>query len=405
MTATARFATVAAMFFSFVDELRKAGIPASIKEHLTLLEALDAEVIGSRPEEFYWLARATFVKDEGLLDRFDQVFARVFKGIAGEYGTEAVPIPEEWLRKIAELYLTPEQMAEIQSLGSWEEIMETLKQRLAEQQGRHQGGSKWIGTGGTSPFGAYGYNPEGIRIGQEGSRNRSAIKVWDKREFRNLDSAIELGTRNIKVALRRLRRFAREGAADELDIDGTIDGTARKGWLDIRMRPERHNAVKLLLFLDVGGSMDPHIKLCEELFSAATSEFKNLEFFYFHNCLYESVWKDNRRRFSERTPTWDVLHKYGHDYKFVFVGDAAMSPYEISHPGGAIEHFNEEAGAVWMKRVTNTYPSAVWLNPTPEQYWGYSASTGLIRDLMQDRMYPLTLAGLDEAMRSLTRKA
>ena len=393
------------MFFSFVDELRGAGIPASMKEHLTLLEALDASVIAARPEEFYYLARATFVKDEGLLDRFDQVFAKVFKGIEPSYGTEAVPIPEEWLRKVAELYLTPEQMEEIKALGSWDEIMEALKQRLEEQQGRHQGGSKWIGTGGTSPFGAYGYNPEGVRIGQESGRQGRAIKVWDKREFRNLDNSKELGTRNIKVALRRLRRFAREGAADELDLDGTIDGTARKGWLDIRMRPERHNAVKLLLFLDVGGSMDPHITVCEELFSAAHSEFKNLEFFYFHNCVYEGVWKDNRRRHAERTPTWDVLHKYGHDYKLVFVGDASMSPYEISHPGGSVEHFNEEAGAVWMQRMVNTYPSAVWLNPMAEQYWGYSHSITMIRQLMQDRMYPLTLEGLDDAMRTLSRKS
>jgi uncharacterized protein with von Willebrand factor type A (vWA) domain len=393
------------MFFSFVDELRAAGIPASMKEHLLLLEALDADVIGQRPEDFYFLARSVFVKDEGLLDRFDQVFGKVFKGLETSYGTDAVPIPEEWLRKVAELYLTDEQMAEIRSLGSWEEIMETLKQRLAEQTERHEGGNKWIGTGGTSPFGAYGYNPEGIRIGQEGGRNKSAIKVWDKREFRNLDASKELGTRNIKVALRRLRRFAREGAAEELDMDGTIDGTARKGWLDIRMRPERHNAVKLLLFLDVGGSMDPHVKLCEELFSAATAEFKNLEFFYFHNCPYESLWKDNRRRFSERTPTWDVLHKYGHDYKLIFVGDAAMSPYEITHAGGSVEHFNEEAGAVWLKRMATTYPSAVWLNPTAEQYWGYSASTQIVRELMQDRMYPLTLEGLDDAMRTLSRKS
>ncbi|CAA9530601.1 MAG: FIG00636438: hypothetical protein [uncultured Sphingosinicella sp.] len=392
------------MFFSFVDELRAAGIPASMKEHLTLLEALDADVIGARPEDFYYLARATFVKDEGLLDRFDQVFGKVFKGLETSYGTEAVPLPEEWLKKIAELYLTPEQMAEIKSLGSWEEIMETLKQRLAEQQGRHQGGNKWIGTGGTSPYGHGGYNPEGVRIGGEGKHGR-AIKVWDKREFRNLDSSVELGTRNIKVALRRLRRFAREGAADELDMDGTIDGTARKGWLDIQMRPERHNAVKLLLFLDVGGSMDPHIRVCEELFSAATSEFKNLEFFYFHNCLYEGVWKDNARRFQERTPTWDVLHKYGHDWKVVFVGDASMSPYEISHPGGSVEHFNEEAGAVWMQRVVNTYPAAVWLNPMKEQYWGYSHSIRIMQELMKDRMYPLTLDGLDDAMRSLSRKS
>ena len=393
------------MFFSFVDELRSAGIPASMKEHLTLLEALDAEVIRATPEEFYYLARATFVKDEGLLDRFDLVFAKVFKGLEADYGPGAAPVPEEWLRKVAELYLTPEQMEEIRSLGSWEEIMEALKERLDAQKERHQGGNKWIGTAGTSPFGAYGYNPEGVRIGQESGRNRSAIKVWDKREFRNLDNDVELGTRNIKVALRRLRRFAREGAAEELDLDETIDGTARQGWLDIRMRPERHNAVKLLLFLDVGGSMDPHIKLCEELFSAATSEFKNLEFFYFHNCPYEAVWKDNRRRFAERTPLWDVLHKYGHDYKLVIVGDASMSPYEITHKGGSVEHYNEEAGATWLERMTTTYPAAVWLNPVPEQYWGYTASIQVVRQLVRDRMYPLTLDGLDEAMRTLSRKS
>ncbi|MGV3480564.1 MAG: vWA domain-containing protein, partial [Sphingobium sp.] len=325
------------MFFNFLDELRAAGIPASMKEHLVLLEALKRDVIERRPEEFYWLSRATFVKDEGLLDRFDQVFAKVFKGIESNFETGATDIPEDWLKAVAEKFLTPEEMEQIKSLGSWDEIMETLKKRLEEQQGRHQGGNKWIGTAGTSPYGNSGYNPEGVRIGGESKHGR-AVKVWDKREFKNLDSTKELGTRNIKVALRRLRRFAREGAADELDIDATIDGTARQGWLDIHMRPERHNAVKLLLFLDVGGSMDPHIKLCEELFSAATSEFKNLEFFYFHNCPYEGVWKDNRRRFTERTPTWDVLHKYGHDYKLVFVGDASMSPYEISHPGGSVEH-------------------------------------------------------------------
>jgi uncharacterized protein with von Willebrand factor type A (vWA) domain len=392
------------VFFNFMDELRHAGIPASLKEHLVLLEALDRDVIRRSPEEFYYLARATFVHDEGLLDRFDQVFAKVFKGIETSYGTEAVPIPEDWLRKVAELYLTEEQMAEIEKLGSWEEIMETLKKRLEEQKERHQGGNKWIGTGGTSPFGAYGYNPEGVRIGQAEGRHGRAVKVWDKREFKNLDSTKELGTRNIKIALRRLRRFAREGAADELDIDATIDGTARQGWLDIHMRPERHNAVKLLLFLDVGGSMDPHIKLCEELFSAATAEFKNLEFFYFHNCLYEGVWKDNRRRFSERTPTWDVLHKYGHDYKLIFVGDASMSPYEVTHPGGSVEHFNEEAGAVWMHRVTNTYPAAAWLNPVPEKHWGYSQSIAILRELMNGRMFPLTLEGLDDAMRELSRK-
>ena len=392
------------MFFSFVDELRAAGIPASMKEHLTLLEALDTEVIRARPDEFYYLARATFVKDESLLDRFDQVFGKVFKGLEASYGTEGAAVPEEWLKAVAELYLTPEQMAEIKSLGSWEEIMETLKKRLEEQKERHQGGSKWIGTGGTSPFGNSGYNPEGVRIGGEGGQRR-ALKVWDKREFRNLDNTQELGTRNIKVALRRLRRFAREGAAEELDLDETVSGTARKGWLDIRMRPERHNAVKLLLFLDVGGSMDPHIKLCEELFSAATSEFKNLEFFYFHNCPYEAVWKDNRRRFAERTPMWDVLHKFGHDYKLVIVGDASMSPYEITHPGGSVEHYNEEAGAVWLQRLTTTYPAAAWLNPVPEKYWGYTGSVGIVRELMHDRMYPLTLAGLDEAMRTLSRKS
>lgn len=391
------------MFFSFVDELRAAGIPSSLKEHLTLLEALDAEVIAARPEEFYYLARATFVKDEGLLDRFDRVFAKVFRGLETTYGPDAAPVPEEWLRAVAELYLTPEQMAEIKSLGSWDELMETLRKRLEEQQERHQGGSKWIGTGGTSPFGHSGYNPEGIRIGGEGRHGR-AVKIWDKREFRNLDNSQELGTRNIKIALRRLRRFAREGAAEELDLDGTIDGTARRGWLDIHMRPERHNAVKLLLFLDVGGSMDPHVKLCEELFSAATAEFRNMEFFYFHNCPYEAVWKDNHRRFSERTPMWDLLHKYGHDYKLVFVGDASMSAYEITHPGGSVEHYNEEAGAVWLQRMTQTWPSAAWLNPVPEQYWGHTGSIGLVRQLMHDRMFPLTLAGLDDAMRALTRK-
>ena len=392
------------MFLNFLEELRAAGIPASMKEHLVLLEALDRDVIERTPEDFYHLARATYVKDEGLIDRFDQVFAKVFKGIATSFGETGAEIPAEWLRAIAEKYLTAEEMAAIEKLGSWETLMETLQQRLAEQKERHEGGSKWIGTGGTSPFGNGGYNPEGVRIGGE-SVHKQAVKVWDKREFRNLDSTKELGTRNIKIALRRLRRFAREGAADELDIDATVSGTARQGWLDIHMRAERHNAVKLLLFLDVGGSMDPHIKLCEELFSAATSEFKNLEFFYFHNCPYEGLWKDNRRRFTERTATWDVLHKYGHDYKLVIIGDASMSPYEISHPGGSVEHFNEESGIVWMQRLTTTYPAAAWLNPVPEAHWGYSQSIALLRQAMNDRMYPLTLVGLDDAMRTLTRKA
>jgi len=390
------------MFISFLDELRRAGIPASPKEHLVLLEALDREVIARTPEEFYYLSRAIYVKDESLIDRFDQVFAHVFRGLVGA-SEETAEIPEAWLKAVAEKFLTPEEMAQIQSLGDWDEIMETLKQRLEEQKGRHQGGNKWIGTGGTSPFGNGGYNPEGVRIGGE-SKHKRAIKVWEKREFRNLDSSVELGTRNIKVALRRLRRFAREGAADELDIDATIDGTARKGYLDINMRAERRNAVKLLLFLDVGGSMDPHVKVCEELFSAATTEFKHLEFFYFHNCVYEGVWKDNRRRFAERTPMWDVLHKFGHDYKLLFVGDAQMSPYEISHPGGSVEHMNEESGALWLKRMTDVYASAAWLNPVPEQQWGYSQSIRMIRELLDDRMFPMTLQGLDAAARSLARK-
>ena len=391
------------MFLNFLDELRAAGIPASMKEHLMLLEALDRDVIAHTPEDFYYLSRAVYVKDEGLLDRFDQVFAKVFRGIATSFGTGNAEVPADWLKAVAEKYLTPEEMAAIKSLGDWDEIMETLKKRLEEQEKRHQGGNKWIGTGGTSPYGNSGYNPEGVRIGGE-SRHKRALKVWDQRAFQNLDNTRELGTRNIKIALRRLRKFAREGAADELDIDATISGTARQGWLDVHMRPERRNAVKLLLFLDVGGSMDPWVKLCEELFSAATSEFKNLEFYYFHNFPYEGVWKDNARRFTERTPTWDVLHKFGHDYKLVFVGDASMSPYEITHPGGSVEHFNEEAGAVWMHRLTNTYPAAVWLNPIPKEQWTYSQSIRITRELMNDRMYPLSLSGLDDAMRELTRK-
>ena len=391
------------MFFNFLDELRFAGIPAGLKEHLVLLEALDRDVIDRTPEAFYYLSRATYVKDEGLIDRFDQVFNKVFKGIFSNYGVESVEIPEDWLKSVAEKYLTAEEMEKIKSLGSWDEIMETLKKRLAEQQGRHQGGNKWVGTGGTSPYGNDGYNPEGVRIGGEGKQKR-ALKVWEGREFKNLDDTRELGTRNIKIAMRRLRRFARTGAADELDMDATIEGTAKQGWLDVHMRPEKRNAVKLLLLLDIGGSMDGFIKLCEELFSAAKTEFKNLEFFYFHNCVYEGVWKDNRRRFQERTPTWDVMHKFGHDYKVVFVGDASMSPYEITHPGGSVEHFNEEPGAVWMQRLTNTYPAAVWLNPVPEEQWGYSGSIKMVKEMMNDRMFPLTLAGLDDAMRELSRR-
>ena len=391
------------MLLNFFEELRSAGIRASLKEHLTLLEALDSDVIERRPEDFYYLARATYVKDEGLLDRFDQVFQKVFNGVFSELGEEQATIPEEWLRAVTAKFLTEEERAAIEELGDWDEIMETLKKRLEEQEGRHEGGNKWIGTGGTSPFGHSGFNPAGVRIGGK-SRNRRAIKVWEKREFANLDSSLDLGTRNIKVALRRLRRFAREGAADELDLDATIRGTAKQGWLDIRMRPERHNAVKLLLFLDVGGSMDDHVKVTEELFSAATSEFKNMEFYYFHNCLYESVWKDNSRRWSERIPTWDLLHKFGHDYKIIFVGDAAMSPYEIAWEGGSVEHLNDEPGEVWLKRVVDTYPAVAWLNPKPERAWEYSQSTQMIRQIMDDRMYPLTLDGLDDAMRALSRK-
>ena len=391
------------MFLNFLEELRAAKIPASLKEHLTLLEALQSGVIDDNVEQFYYLSRAAYVKDEGLLDRFDQVFGKVFKGLETVYGTEAVAIPEEWLTKIAELHLSEEEMDKIKSLGSWDEIMAALKQRLEEQQKRHEGGSKWIGTGGTSPFGANGYNPEGVRIGQDESRNQKAIKVLDKREFKNLDATVELGTRNIKLALRRLRRFARDGAADELDLDATISGTARKAYLDIVMRPERHNAVKVLLFLDVGGSMDPWIKLCEELFSAARSEFKHLEFFYFHNCPYEAVWQDNKRRWSERTPMMDILHKYPHDYKVVFVGDASMSPYEINYPGGSVEHWNDESGETWLRRLIEVYHASVWLNPIPEKNWGHGQSIQMMKAIFENRMFPLTLDGLDKAMRELTR--
>ncbi len=373
-----------------------------------MLEALDAQAIEMVPEHFYYLARAIYVKDEGLIDRFDQVFARVFKGVFPD--TPEAPdapaeteLPEDWLKAVAEKFLSPEEMDKIRALGSWDEIMATLKQRLAEQKGRHQGGSKWIGTGGTSPFGNGGYNPEGVRVGGE-SRHGRAIKVWDKREFKNLDSDRDLGTRNMKVALRRLRRFARDGAADELDLDATIAGTASKGYLDVAMRPERRNAVKLLLFLDVGGSMDQHVKVCEELFSAATAEFKHLEFFYFHNCVYEGLWKDNRRR-ATRVPTWDVIHTFGRDYKLLFLGDAQMSPYELAIAGGSVEAMNPEPGALWLTRLTDAYKSAAWLNPIPDDRWPYSQSTAMIRDLLGDRMFPMTLDGLDRAARSLSRKA
>ena len=392
------------MLTEFFLKLREGGVPASIKEYLTLIEALQKHVASGSMEQFYYLARTSLVKDETNYDRFDRVFGEYFRGIQALPDELFAEIPMDWLRRRAELSLTEEEKELIESMGGWEKLMETLKKRLEEQRGRHQGGSKWIGTAGTSPFGAYGYNPEGVRIGQEGSRNRRAVKVWDKREFRNLDDSVELGTRNIKVALKRLRRFAREGAAEELDLDDTIRSTARNaGYLDLKMVPERHNSVKVLLFLDVGGSMDDYVRACEELFSAARSEFKHLEYFYFHNFVYESVWKDNLRRNRERIPMMQILHKYGHDYKLVFVGDAAMSPYEIAYPGGSIEHHNEEAGAVWLKRMLDVYGKAAWINPTPEDRWQYYESIPMVRELMEDRMYPLTLAGLENAMRILAR--
>jgi len=392
------------MFTAFFHELKAAGLPVTVREYLTLMEGMDKNLASQKIEDFYYLSRATLVKDERNLDKFDRVFGHVFKGIEtlGE-ATGVVEIPAEWLKKLAEKYLTEEEMKEIQALGGWEKLMETLAQRLAEQKGRHQGGNKWIGTAGTSPFGAYGYNPEGVRIGQAESRHKRAVKVWDKREFKDLDDSVELGTRNIKLALRRLRKFARTGAPEELDLDGTIKETAQKGYLDLLLRPERRNAVKVLLFLDIGGSMDWHVKLCEELFSAARTEFKHLEHFYFHNCLYERVWKDNRRRFQETTPTWQVMHTYPHDYKLIFVGDASMSPYEITQAGGSVEHMNEEPGALWMQRITRTYPHAVWLNPVPENQWDYTHSIRMLKQLMAGRMYPLTLEGLDSAMRELVR--
>lgn len=392
------------MFIGFFLELKQARLPVSLREYLTLLEAMGRGLADYSIDDFYYLSRSCLVKDETNLDKFDRVFAHVFKGLEQPEGeSEMHEIPAEWLQKLAERTLTDEEKALVKSLGGWEKLMETLAQRLREQKGRHQGGSKWIGTAGTSPFGAYGYNPEGIRIGQDGNRNFRAVKVWDKREFKNLDADIELGTRNIKVALRRLRRFARLGAATELDLPGTIRSTAKKGWLDLEMVPERHNAVKVLLFLDVGGSMDPHVQVCEELFSAARAEFKHLEYFYFHNFVYERLWRDNRRRHSEPTPTWDVLHTYPHDYKAIFVGDASMSPYEIVNEGGSVEHWNDETGLVWMQRILTVYPKAVWLNPSPPEWWDYTRSTQMIRQIFSDRMFPLTLDGLDQAMRCLSR--
>ena len=394
------------MFISFFLELRAAKVPASLREFLTLLEAMHRGIGRFDIDEFYFLARTALVKDERHLDRFDRVFGHCFKGIETPSDPQT-ELPEEWLRSLGERHLTEAEKREIEALGGWDKLMETLRQRVAEQEGRHQGGSKWIGTGGTSPFGVDGYNPEGVRIGRkEGEKggNRTAVKVWDRREFKNLDDTLELGTRNIKLALRRLRRFARGGAELELDLPGTIRSTAHNaGWLDIKLVPERHNAVKLLLFLDVGGSMDDHIRICEELFSAARGEFKHLVHFYFHNCLYDTVWKDSRRRHVEQLEVMEILRTYDAGHKIVLVGDASMSPYEIQKEGGSVERWNDEPGETWMRRLTDAYPKAIWLNPVPEKYWGGTTSIGMIRALMEDRMFPLTLDGIDRAMRALTR--
>ncbi|ETD91716.1 vWA domain-containing protein [Rhodobacter capsulatus] len=392
------------MFLPFFDSLRRHGVPASPREFLTFLEGLAAGLCSFDIDGFYYFARATMVKDERHLDRFDRAFAESFRGldaIPPEAVLDALQLPEDWLRKLAEKHLTEDEKAQIAALGGFEKLMETLRERLKEQEGRHQGGNKWIGTAGTSPFGAYGYNPEGVRIGQAESRHQRAVKVWDKREFRDFDDRVELGTRNIKVALKRLRHWARHGAAEELDLPGTIRASAESGYIDVRTRPERHNAVKVVLFLDAGGSMDAHVQLVEELFSAARSEFKHLEHYYFHNCLYEGVWRDNRRRWDELTPTWEVLHRYGPDYKCIFVGDASMSPYEISHVGGANEHWNAEAGSVWLDRARSQWPSHVWLNPVPERHWGYTQSIAMIQQAFEGRMFPLTLDGITRAMKLL----
>jgi uncharacterized protein with von Willebrand factor type A (vWA) domain len=392
------------MFVNFFLELRNNKVPASLREYLTLLEAMKQHVTGYQVDQFYYLARSALVKDEKNIDKFDQVFAKCFNGLDFVSEEAAHEIPEEWLQKLAEKVLSPEEMAEIEALGGFEKLMETLKKRLEEQEKRHQGGNKWIGTAGTSPFGAHGYNPEGVRIGQKESRHRRAVKVWDKREFKNLDDELDLGTRNIKVALRRLRRFAREGGELELDMPDTIKSTAdNAGYLDIKMVPERRNQAKVLLLLDIGGSMDDHIRTCEELFSAAKTEFKHMEHYYFHNCLYEKMWKDNRRRHTEYVDSWQVLHTYPADYKLIFVGDATMSPYEIVYPGGSVEHWNEESGETWMKRFLGVYQKSIWLNPVPKKYWDYTPSIKLIQEMMGDRMQPLTLEGLEAGMKILSK--
>lgn len=393
------------MLVRFFLDLRAGGVPVTLPEFLSLLEALDARVASLSAEDFYHLARVCLVKDERHYDRFDRVFAEHFKGAEKLFAAFGVSVPDEWLRSLAERVLTEEEKAQVQALGGWDKLMETLRQRLAEQKERHEGGSKWIGTGGTSPFGAFGYNPEGVRIGQPGSRHRRAVKVWDRREFANFDDTLELGTRNFKMGLRRLRRFAREGAAEELDLDGTISATARNaGYLDLKLVPERRNAVKVLLLLDVGGSMDDHVRVCDELFSAARSEFRHFEHFYFHNFPYESLWKDNRRRQAERIATDQLIRTYGPDYRVIFVGDATMSPYEITMPGGSVEHWNAEAGVVWLQRLTTHFRHFVWLNPEPAKRWDYTPSIAITRELVEERMYPLTLAGLDRATAELRRR-
>jgi uncharacterized protein with von Willebrand factor type A (vWA) domain len=390
------------MLVRFFLLLKSAGVPVSITELLTLLEALQAGLGEVSAERFYHLARTCLVKDERHYDRFDRAFAAHFKGAQDLFSLLARELPADWLEKSMVRDLTDAEKAEIEALGGWEKLMETLRQRLEEQQGRHEGGSKWIGTAGTSPFGAHGYNPEGVRIGQDKSRNRSAVKVWDKREFANLDDGVELGTRNLKMALRKLRRFARRGAATELALAETIDATARSGgWLDIKMVAERHNVVKVLLLLDAGGSMDDHVRTCEELFSAARSEFKHLEHFYFHNCPYEALWRDNRRRFAEHTGTLEVMRTYASDYKLILVGDATMSPYEITQAGGSVEHWNAEPGSVWLQRLLRAYPKFVWINPQPQAAWRQTRSIELLRALVEERMYPLTLKGLDAAIDAL----
>ncbi len=395
------------MFIPFFQQLRNSGVPVSLREFLGFLEGVKTGLATYDVEAFYYLARITMVKDERNIDKFDRAFAAAFEGleeISLDQVLEAVNLPADWLEKMAEKHLTEEERREIEALGGFDKLMETLRERLREQEGRHQGGSKWIGTAGTSPFGAYGYNPEGVRIGQKDSRHQRAVKVWDKREFRNFDDTVELGTRNIKVALKRLRRWAREGAQEELDLDGTIRATAEHGYLDVKTRPERHNAVKVVLFLDVGGSMDPHVKVVEELFSAARAEFKHLEYYYFHNCLYEGVWRDNRRRWDAQIPTHEVLRTYGSDYKCIFVGDASMSPYEIAYPGGANEHWNREAGSVWLARARDQWPSSLWINPVPEKYWRHTHSIAMIQEIFgPERMVPMTLDGLSRGMKELSR--